>query len=69
MGRKETFGSSGVRIAGRFFASFEYPKNLVTQKHWVKTAYAKGVPMGGDLTLDPGATRSLPPPGPIRSST
>jgi len=54
--RKETFGSSGVRIAGRFFASFNYPKDLVSQKDWVKTAYAKGVPMGGDLTLDPGAT-------------
>jgi hypothetical protein len=54
--RKETFGSSGVRIAPRFFASFNYPGNLVTQKDWVKVAYAKGVPMGGDLTLDPGAT-------------
>ena len=54
--RKETFGSSGVRIAGRFFASFDYPAKLMSQKDWVKTAYAKGVPMGGDLTLDPGAT-------------
>ena len=54
--RKETFGSSGVRIAGRFFASFSYPENLTSQKDWVKTAYANGVPMGGDLTLDPGAT-------------
>jgi hypothetical protein len=54
--RKETFGSSGVRIAGRFFGSFEYPQKLTAQKDWLKTAYAKGVPMGGDLTLDPGAT-------------
>ena len=54
--RKETFGSSGVRIKGRFFASFSYPDKLTSQKDWVKTAYANGVPMGGDLTLDPGAT-------------
>ena len=54
--RKETFGSSGVRIAGRFFASFKYPANLTSQKDWIKTAYATGVPMGGDLTLDPAAS-------------
>ena len=54
--RKETFGSSGVRIAGRFFGSFDYPENLTAQKNWIKTAYAKGVPMGGDLTLDPAAS-------------
>ena len=54
--RKETFGSSGVRIKGRFFASFDFPDKLTSQKDWVKTAYATGVPMGGDLTLDPGAT-------------
>jgi hypothetical protein len=54
--RKETFGSSGVRIKPRFFGSFKYPQDLVTQKDWVKTAYANGVPMGGDLTLDVGAT-------------
>jgi hypothetical protein len=54
--RKETFGSSGVRIKPRFFGSFKYPQDLVTQKDWVKTAYANGVPMGGDLTLDAGAT-------------
>ena len=45
-----------MRIKPRFFASFDYPPNLVSQKDWVKVAYAKGVPMGGDLTLDPGAT-------------
>ncbi len=54
MRRKETFGSSGVRIKPRFFASWDYPADLLEQKNWVKTAYAKGVPMGGDLNGDPG---------------
>jgi hypothetical protein len=56
MRRKETFGSSGVRIKPRFFASFDYPKDLLKQKDWLKVAYGAGVPMGGDLTLDPRAT-------------
>jgi hypothetical protein len=51
--RKETFGSSGVRIKPRFFASWDYPTDLLKQKNWIKTAYAEGVPMGGDLTGDP----------------
>jgi hypothetical protein len=55
--RKETFGSSGVRIKPRFFASFDFPADLLKQKDWVKTAYAKGVPMGGDLMGDP---KSMP---------
>ena len=54
--RKETFGSSGVRIKGRMFAGWNYPADLVTQDDWVKTAYATGVPMGGDLTAVPGDT-------------
>ena len=54
--RKETFGSSGVRIKGRFFAGWDYPTDLVKQKDWVKKAYAGGVPMGGDLTAVPGGT-------------
>ena len=56
MRRKETFGSSGVRIQPRFFAGWDYPADLVTHKDWVKTAYAGGVPMGGDLSLNPSGT-------------
>jgi len=51
--RKETFGSSGVRIKARFFGGWNYPADLVKQKDWVKTAYAEGVPMGGDLSGNP----------------
>jgi hypothetical protein len=47
--RKETFGTSGTRIKVRMFAGWKYPKDLVKASDWVKTAYADGVPMGGDL--------------------
>lgn len=47
--RKETFGTSGVRLKVRMFAGFDYPKDLTKQADWIRTAYGKGVPMGGDL--------------------
>jgi len=49
MYRKETFGTSGVRIRVRFFGGWDYLEDLTDEKNWVKTAYAKGVPMGTDL--------------------
>jgi hypothetical protein len=47
--RKETFATSGPRIRVRFFASYDYPDDLAKRSDLVKVAYAKGVPMGGDL--------------------
>jgi len=52
--RKETFGTSGVRLKVRLFAGWEYPKDVTKQADWVKTAYEKGVPMGGDLSAHAG---------------
>ena len=49
MQRKETFGTSGVRIKVRFFGGWEFAPTTLQSKDWVKTGYAKGVPMGGDL--------------------
>jgi hypothetical protein len=49
MKRKETYGTSGPLIRLRFFGGWEYPKNLVEDKDFVKKAYAGGVPMGRDL--------------------
>lgn len=49
--RKETFGTSGVRIKVRMFGSWNYPKDMTKSADWVKTAYDKGVPMGGDLPV------------------
>ncbi len=52
--RKETFGTSGVRIKVRMFAGWKYPKDMTKQADWVKAAYADGVPMGGDLSAPAG---------------
>ncbi len=49
MQRKETFGTSGVRIRIRLFGGWDFRRDVLNQKDWVKTGYAQGVPMGGDL--------------------
>jgi hypothetical protein len=49
MQRKETFATSGPHIKLRFFGGWEYSADMIQGKDWVKTGYAKGVPMGGDL--------------------
>ncbi len=49
MQRKETFGTSGPMLKVRFFGSFDYAADDVNKPDFVKLAYAKGVPMGGDL--------------------
>jgi hypothetical protein len=49
MKRKETFGTSGVRIRVRLFGGWDYPNDVLEKKDWVKIGYAQGVPMGGDL--------------------
>jgi hypothetical protein len=49
MQRKETFGTSGVRIKVRFFGGWDFRPDALNVKDWVKTGYARGVPMGSDL--------------------
>ena len=49
MQRRETFGTSGPMMKVRFFGSFDYTAGDVSKPDFVKLAYAKGVPMGGDL--------------------
>jgi hypothetical protein len=49
MQRKETFAVSGPHIKVRFFGGWEYAAEMLNDAAWVKTGYAKGVPMGGDL--------------------
>ena len=49
MKRKETFATSGTRVKVRLFAGFGFPADLHEQADAVQTAYAQGVPMGGDL--------------------
>jgi len=46
---KETYGTSGTMIRLRFFGGWDYSKNLVNDKEFVKKGYEGGVPMGQDL--------------------
>ena len=49
MQRKETFATSGPRIRVRLFGGWNFSPDVLNRKDWVKTGYANGVPMGGDL--------------------
>jgi hypothetical protein len=49
MQRKETFAVTGPHIKVRLFGGWEYTADTLAGQDWVKTGYAKGVPMGGDL--------------------
>jgi hypothetical protein len=58
MKAKETYGTSGTLIRLRFFGGWEYSKNLVKDKDFVKKAYESGVPMGQDLHKKPGSAKA-----------
>ncbi|WP_245439733.1 DUF3604 domain-containing protein [Microvirga aerophila] len=49
MQRKETFATSGPRIKLRFFGGYDLASDMQRDRDWVKAAYARAVPMGGDL--------------------
>jgi len=49
MRRRETYATSGPRIAVRFFGGWGYAPGLVEEVDWIDTAQHSGVPMGGDL--------------------
>ncbi len=49
MRRKETYATSGPRMAVRFFGGWHYPPDLLQRHDWIVQAQAQGVPMGGDL--------------------
>jgi len=51
--RRETFATSGTRLKFRFFGGWGFGKDLLQRKDWIATAYARGVPMGGDLPAKP----------------
>ena len=53
MERKETYATTGPRMIVRFFGGFDFePEDLETHSP-ASIGYAKGVPMGGDLSAAP----------------
>jgi hypothetical protein len=53
MERKETYATTGPRIAVRFFGGWEFNDNDLRSRAPAFIGYEKGVPMGGDLTKAP----------------
>jgi Protein of unknown function (DUF3604) len=51
--RRETFGTSGTRLAVRFFGGWSYPAGLCADADLVRKGYDGGVPMGGVLPAPP----------------
>ena len=51
--RREVFGTSGPRIAVRFFGGWNLAPGLCTDPNLVQAAYDGGVPMGGFLPAPP----------------
>jgi uncharacterized membrane protein len=54
MERKEVYATTGSRIQVRFFGGWDYAQSDVTRPDYLDVAYAKGVPMGGDITRERG---------------
>ena len=48
--RKEVYASSGPRISLRFFGGYDFTAEDADRADLAAVGYAKGVPMGGDLT-------------------
>ena len=51
--RKEVYATTGPRIAVRFFGGFSFRAADARAKDVARVGYAKGVPMGADLTAAP----------------
>jgi len=54
--RREVYGTSGPRIAVRFFGGFDFSAADAQALDPAAVGYRKGVPMGGDLTQAPAGT-------------
>jgi hypothetical protein len=54
MRRRETYGTSGPRMAVRFFGGWSFSDTLCDDPGLLEVGYAQGVPMGGVLPEQPG---------------
>lgn len=48
--RRETYATSGTRPRVRFFGGWDFPADFCGDPDMVRAAYARGVPMGGELS-------------------
>jgi hypothetical protein len=53
MERKETYATTGSRMIVRFFGGWDFEPKDADNRLPARVGYAKGVPMGGDLTQAP----------------
>lgn len=53
MRRREVYATTGPRMVVRFFGGFDFAEPDADRADLAATGYAKGVPMGGDLTVPP----------------
>jgi hypothetical protein len=53
MQRKETYATTGSRMIVRFFGGWEFDNKDANNRLPAKVGYAKGVPMGGNLSAAP----------------
>ena len=53
MSRKEVYATTGTRLKVRVFGGWDFKANEVHRPDFAKQGYARGVPMGGDLTDGP----------------
>ena len=53
MQRKETYATTGSRMIVRFFGGWEFERQDANNRLPAKAGYAKGVPMGGNLSAPP----------------
>ena len=54
MQRREVYATTGSRIAVRVFGGWDFTADEVERADMPRVGYARGVPMGGDLTNAPG---------------
>ena len=60
MQRREVYATTGSRIQVRFFGGWTFEADDIYRPDRVGYAYAEGVPMGGDLLVDPALNNGAP---------